>query len=918
MPVQSSREMNSAARLPEPGDPRTLYVVDISGYLFRAFHALPPLSNARGEPTNAVLGVTTMLQKLVADQRPAMLALAFDSRTPSFRHARYAQYKATRTEMPSDLRPQLARVNEVIEAFRFPVFREEGMEADDLIASLVKCALARELSVVIVSSDKDLMQLVGERVWMFDTMRNAVFGPAEVEQKLGVPPGRVRDYLALVGDSSDNVPGVPSIGPKTAAALLNEHGDLDRLYAQLERVERKAVKQKLQEHRDQAFLSRELVSLKDDCALAFDPQALALPEPDLPRLHALFDELAFTRLLAQLPAVAAAASAATPVRAPMEAWPVQVIASDAELGALAEALAQSERFALMCLMEGAHPVSGQLVGLAFAFAGRAAYVPVGHSYLGCPEQLATERVLSRLGSLLEDASREKVSSDAKRDLMALAALGVRLRGVAFDTMLASYLIDPERHSHRLSDIARFELDQPLPDSDKALLERRAEQGALSGNPVDATAQAGGRLTQVTLAARDALRPRLEAAGCAALLADMELPLARVLADVELTGVRVDTQQLLRLSGEIAQQVTALEQRCRQLAGHEFNVGSPRQLEAILFDELKLPVVKRTKTARSTDADVLEELAMLHDLPATILEHRMLSKLKSTYLDALPRQVNPKTRRIHTDFRQAVAATGRLSSTDPNLQNIPIRTEIGRSIRHAFIARDGWQILSADYSQIELRVLAHLSRDRELIAAFTEGADVHHRTARAIFGVDDAGVTREMRGQAKTVNYAVIYGQTQFALARNLRIERSQAASHIKAFFQKYEGVAAYMEAVVEQARTSGQVRTLCGRVRMLPDLLSRDRMKRQAAERIARNTPIQGSAADIIKLAMIAIHDEILRRGLASRMLLSVHDELVFEAPPEERAALEQLVCERMEQVIALDVPLVVDRGWGQSWGTAH
>jgi DNA polymerase-1 len=909
--------MNSPARLPDAGDPRTLYVVDVSGYLFRAFHALPPLSNARGEPTNAVLGVTTMLQKLVAEQRPAMLALAFDSRTPSFRHARYAQYKANRLEMPSDLRPQIARVNEVIEAFRFPTFREDGMEADDLIATLVKCACAHGLSVVIVSSDKDLMQVVGERVWMLDTMRNAVFGPAEVQQKLGVPPGRVRDYLALVGDSSDNVPGVPSIGPKTAAALLDEHGDLDQLYAQLERVERKSVRAKLEEHREQAFLSRELATLKDDCTLSFDPERLRLPEPDLPRLRALFEDLAFTRLITQLPAVAAAAAPVRP-QAPLETWPVEIVSTEPALEALATALEQSERFALLCLMEGAHAVSGQIVGLAFAFTGRAAYVPLNHSYLGCPEQLPEASALARLRGVLEDAVRPKVSSDAKRDLMVLAAAGITLRGVAFDTMLASYLIDPERHTHRLNDIARFELDQPLQDSDKALLERRSEAGELSANPVDATAHAAGRLVQLTLLACDALQPRLAAAGCAPLLADMELPLARVLAHVELTGVRVDTQQLLRLSGKIAEQLVELEQRCRTLAGHDFNVGSPRQLEAILFDELQLPVVKRTKTARSTDHDVLEELAAMHELPATILEHRMLAKLKSTYLDALPRQVNPRSKRIHTDFRQAVAATGRLSSTDPNLQNIPIRTEIGRSIRNAFVAREGWEIMSADYSQIELRVLAHLSHDRELTAAFAEGADVHDRTARAIFGVEQSAVTREMRGQAKTVNYAVIYGQTQFALARNLRIERAKAASYIKAFFQQYEGVAKYMETVVEEARTSGQVRTLCGRIRMLPDLLSRDRMKRQAAERIARNTPIQGSAADIVKLAMIAIHDDIEQRQLQARMLLTVHDELVFEAPPEERTALEQLVCERMEHVVKLDVPLVADRGWGKSWGEAH
>jgi DNA polymerase I len=568
-------------------------------------------------------------------------------------------------------------------------------------------------------------------------------------------------------------------------------------------------------------------------------------------------------------------------------------------------------------MEGAHAVSGHLIGFAFAWGERSAYVPLGHVYLACPEQVDAARAVERLRPVLERDRPQKISADAKREIMVLAARGVALRGVAFDTMLASYLIDPERHAHRFAEIARFDLDEPLDDAQKLLLERRTEPSEISGNTVEATATSAGRIVQLVLRARDVLAPRLDGAG-AKLLAEMELPLSRVLADVELTGVRVDSGRLLALSGEISEQVAILDERCRKLAGHDFNVGSPRQLETILFDELGLPVVKRTKTARSTDHDVLEELAMLHELPAAILEHRMLTKLKSTYLDALPRQVNPKTGRIHTDFRQAVAATGRLSSTDPNLQNIPIRTELGRSIREAFVPRDGFSLFSADYSQIELRVLAHLSRDRELIDAFSHGADVHGRTARAIFGVDEAQVTRDMRGQAKTVNYAVIYGQTQFALARNLRIERGQAASYIKAFFEKYEGVAAYMENIVRQARAEGMVRTISGRVRMLPDLRSNDRVKRQAAERVARNTPIQGSAADIIKLAMIAIHGEIERRALQSRMLLTVHDELVFEAPEAERAELEALVCDRMEHAVQLDVPLVVDKGWGRSWGEAH
>ncbi|MFI5309543.1 MAG: DNA polymerase, partial [Polyangiales bacterium] len=534
------------------------------------------------------------------------------------------------------------------------------------------------------------------------------------------------------------------------------------------------------------------------------------------RLRTLFTELGFTRLLAQLGA-AEEATPAAPAPAATEALPPEIVTSEVALSALVRDLQRAERFALFCLAEGAHPVSARLVGVAFAFdgEGRTAYLPLAHSYLGCPPQLDESRALDGLRAVLDAEKPDKICADAKRDLMLFASRGLVLRGIAFDTMLASYLIDPERHGHGLDDLARFELDQPLDPSEQPLLEHRAGEGSLSGVAVEVLAARAAKLARLTLSAHAALAPKLEAVGCAGLLRDMELPLARVLAEVERTGVRVDTVHLMRLSQQVAEQLVVIEQRCKTLAGRDFNVGSPRQLEAILFDELKLPVTKRTKTARSTDHSVLEDLALLHDLPAAILEHRMLAKLKSTYLDALPKEINPRTGRIHTDFRQAVAATGRLSSSDPNLQNIPIRSEIGRSIRDAFVAREGWQILSADYSQIELRVLAHLSRDAELMDAFGKGADVHTRTARAIFGVDEAGVTREMRGQAKTVNYAVIYGQTEFALARNLRIERGRAARYIHAFFERYAGVAAYMENIVTAARESGEVRTLCGRVRKL-------------------------------------------------------------------------------------------------------
>lgn len=904
-------------KLPAPGDPRALYVIDISGYVFRAYHALPPLQSPQGEPTHAVLGVTTMLQKLIEDQRPALLAIAMDSKGRSFRHQMFPEYKATRQVAPPDLGQQLARLREIIDAFAIPVLHAEGIEADDLIASLAHRAREEGHPVVIVSADKDLLQLVGEDIVMYDTGRNVVYGVEETQAKLGVPPALVRDYLALVGDTSDNIPGVPSVGPKTAVQLLTQFGSLDGIYAGLDQITKKALREKLELHRDKAYLSRDLVALKGELDLGVSIAGLARQPPDNTRLQALFRELGFVRLIQELPEATRTpppASAAEPVTPPP---PAELIATEAQLTALKQRVESAERVLISAVTDDTHAVRAGLVGLVLACDdARPAYVPVGHTYLGHPEQLLLDSVLASLGPGLRADKPRKVCVDLKRDLIVFAQHGIELGGIEFDARLASYLADAERHGHSLRELAA-EFGLPDQSSASAWLGAASKEG--SGQleverATELTAEAAHALTSI----RPRLIKKLSALECEPLLHDLELPLARVLCDMERTGVLVDVPRLARLSGEIAQQLMTLEGRCMELAGHEFNVGSPRQLEAILFDQLKLPVIKRTKTARSTDADVLEELAIHHDLPATILEHRMLAKLKSTYLDALPREIYPKTGRIHTDFRQTVAATGRLSSSEPNLQNIPIRSDVGRQIRDAFVPREGFRILSVDYSQIELRVLAHLSHDPELVSAFSTDTDVHLRTARAIFGVPEPEVTREMRAQAKTVNFAVIYGQTQFALARNLRIERAEASRYIKAFFEQYAGVRQFMAGVVEKARLTGETRTLLGRVRKVPDLLSRNRMQREAAERVVRNTPIQGTAADIIKLAMVTIAKRMAAETKQSKMLLTVHDELVFEAPADEENALEQLVVESMEQALKLDVPLRVDRGWGESWGAAH
>ena len=932
-----------AADLPAAGDAATLYVLDLSGYVFRAYHALPPMSSSKGEPTNAVLGVTQMLLKLVQQQRPRLLAVAMDSRGPSFRKDRYPAYKANRPPPPPDLSQQMERCRQVVEAYGIPTFAQAGAEADDLIATLVHKARERDLKVVVVSADKDLLQLVGDGVLMFDSMRGRVFDAAETEAKLGVPPQQVRDLLALTGDASDNVPGVPSVGPKTAQALLAEFGDLDGIYAHLADVKRVSLRKKLEENRDSAYLSRDLVTLLDRMDLEFDVDALRFGGADTAALRSLFVELEFERLLKELDAAGAkgpsgAAAGADPGDAldargtagtatgpaSASAIPVDILLTTAQLDALAARLraAGALSFYLVCEPDDAR--RGLLVGLAFSSDGeRAAYIPIGHSYLGMPAQLGLGEVLKSLGGLLGDPAYPKRCADLKEATAALKAHGQELVGVDMDTMLASYVLDPERRGHGIEEVARTALDLDVgpaiaPPPARGRGNARQPAGTLSQVPVEDVAGPAGLRAAVVQRATSPLRARAERDGVLSLLTDLELPLAEVLAEMEMIGFRLDVALLVELGKEVDEELHRLEGLCHELAGGPFNVASPRQLETILFDQLGLPVIKKTKTARSTDHAVLEELAPLHALPRTILDHRTLAKLKSTYLDTLPRQIDAKTGRVHTRINQAVAATGRLSSSDPNLQNIPIRTELGARVRNAFIAREGWSILSADYSQIELRVLAHLSGDEALVEAFQQEADVHQRTAQALFGVAAEAVTREMRGQAKTVNFAVIYGQTEFALARNLGIERREAARYIEAFFVKYAGVSRYMEALVEEARSQGEVRTLLGRRRRLPDIHSKNRGLRQAAERIARNTPIQGSAADIMKLAMVRIHRELADRKLESRMLLTVHDELIFEVPPAEREEMADLVREQMARALPLSVPLVVDQGFGASWGEAH
>ncbi len=885
------------ASMPPPGDPSALFIVDISSYIFRAYHALPPLSTSGGEPVHAVKGVADMLLRLIKEQQPARLAIAVDAPGPTFRSELYPEYKATRKETPPDLRQQIERVHDMIAAWGIASLECPGFEADDVIASAVRRGREREYTVIIVSADKDLLQLIEPGVLMYDSMRERVYGEAETIERMGVPPGQVRDLLALMGDSSDNIPGVPSVGKKTAVQLLSQFGDMDGVYAQVEEISRKALKAKLIEHRAQAFLSRDLVSLKTDLEFEFAEERLRINATSPPDLRKLFAELEFTRALAQLepaPAVEGHYGLATD--------------PEAVLATLAAAHESSE-LAIFSVLDGDHASRAPMLGVALCpTEGTACYLP----------QVADRpELLELLRPTLENSLFPKFG-DAKREIAAFAELGITLRGLRFDPTIASYLLDPGRHAHDIADVSRAELDAELSTVATLLGKGRDKKKSLAEVPVAELGQFAAERADYVLRLSHVLRDRMTAPAFRELSEQLELPLAEVLALMERTGVRIDADLLRSMSEQAAQELSALEAKCTELAGQAFNVASPRQLETILFDVLKLPVIKKTKTARSTDQQVLEDLTEHHPLPAAILEHRQLAKLKSTYLDALPRQVHEQTGRIHTLFNQVVAATGRLSSSDPNLQNIPIRTELGRRVRDAFVPEPGFEMMSADYSQIELRVLAHLSQDQELITAYRDDLDVHVRTATALFEMEEHEVDRAMRGQAKTVNFAVIYGQTQFALARNLGIERREAKRYIDAFFARYAGVKQFMDEVVERAREQGYVETMLGRRRALPDIRSRNPHLRAGAERIARNTPIQGTAADIMKRAMVHVARELKRRRARSRMVLTVHDELVFELLPEEKESLASKIKELMEHALELSVPLVVDMGFGPNWGAAH
>lgn len=933
------------------GLPDVVYLVDLSSYLLRAYHAIAPLSSPRGEPTHAIHGTVTMLERLYRERRPAQLAIAMDSGRKTFRKDLYPEYKANRPPAPADLKSQIERSEEIIRAEGIPIFKQDGVEADDLIASATVALRRAGNKVVIVSADKDLMQLIDEGTVLWDTLRNKVFGIPEVEARFGVSPQKLGDLLALMGDSSDNIPGVPSVGPKTAATLLEQYGSLAGIFEHTAEITRKKLRQTLEENREAALLSRQLVELKSDIPLDLTPENLQFGRSerrDLDVLENLFSELGFTRQLAQLregkigiqlaeqrsSSGPAEAREATPPESTTESakptgdsdqrtpqtterggasqTSVQLVCTEDELTALEKRLAQGTwAMEVHTLSPSLH--YGPLVAISVTSETEAYYLPFAHRTVGAPRGSSAEVALPRLLTALDQGNADLVVHHLKR-LVVLCSQGgdVCAPGRAFDTLLASYLLDPEQ-KHDIPTLGQRS-GVHVRDFDEIAKEGR-KRLALDEIAVDLAAPYFAESGRALLAAASAQRERLEESGLADLLGSIEEPLSRLLASMEVRGVLIDTAELARLGGECELTLAALEQEATQAAGKEFNLNSPRQLETILFDDLGLKPIKRTKTSRSTDAQTLEALAEQHCLPEIILRHRQIAKLKGTYIDSLPALVNPQTGRVHGSWEQAVAATGRISSSDPNLQNIPIRSELGRAIRAAFIAPPDHVLVSADYSQIELRVLAHLSKDARLLEAFQTGQDVHTRTAMELFGVSAEGVTREMRTKAKAVNFGVIYGQGESGLAKALKIPRAEAKTFIEAYFDRYEGVRSFMDGVLERARQGEAVSSLLGRRRIVPDIKSGNRARRLAAERVAMNMPIQGSAADILKLAMLKLR---VPPTPGCRMVLTVHDELVFEVPAAELPEAKRLIKTGMETAYELMVPLEVSVGAAANWKEAH
>ena len=920
-------------------DSRRLYLIDGSSYLYRAFHALPPFSNSRGEPTGAVFGVINMLQKFLREAAPTHVAVVFDAPGRTFRDDLFEAYKAHRPPMPDELRSQIAPMLAAVEAMGLPILRIEGVEADDVIGTLARQATDAGMDVVISTGDKDMAQLVNEHVTCINTMTGSTLDRAGVKAKFDVDPDQIVDYLALVGDSADNIPGVPKVGPKTAAKWLARYRTLDALVAHASDVEGK-VGESLRENLEQLELSRKLATIRCDLTLPVATAALEARSADVEKLKALYRQLEFHNHLRALeggataapaPAKGAASGVTTTASAPAEvagagaaiaAQPrhYETVLTMASLEGWLERLERAELFAFDTETTGLDYMSAQIVGVSFCVEpGESAYVPLAHDYPGAPEQLPRALVLERLKPLLADPARAKVGHHAKFDTHILANHGIALAGIRFDTMLESYVLNSVATRHDMDSVAERYLGiRTIHFEDVA--GKGAKQLTFNQVPIETAGEYAAEDSDVTLRLHRVLRPLLEAEPRLVALYDtLEQPLQPVLQRMERRGVLVDREFLRGLSTEFTRRLGELETSAHEAAGGPFNLESPKQLQQILFDRLGIPVVRRTPTGQpSTAEDVLEELAASHPLPRLILDFRSLAKLKGTYTDSLPEQINAATGRIHTSYHQAIAATGRLSSSDPNLQNIPIRTQEGRRIRQAFIAPPGRVLLAADYSQIELRIMAHLSGDEGLLRAFAERRDVHEATAAEMFGVAPDAVTPDQRRAAKAINFGLMYGMSAFGLAARLDIDRGSAARYIERYFERYPGVRRYMDDTRRIAAEQGYVETVEGRRLYLPEIRSRNKQQQQYAERAAINAPMQGTAADIIKRAMLAVDDWIERERAPATLVMQVHDELVLEVDATAIADVRARITELMCAAATLRVPLEVQVGFGNNWDEAH
>ena len=887
---------------------KKLFLIDGSSYIFRAFFAIRSLSTSKGLPTNAIFGFTSMLLKILRDRKPDGVAVVFDTKAPTFRTELYEAYKANRPEMPDDLAVQIPYIKKIVEAFRIPSLEQEGYEADDLIGTLAKRAEQGGLEVVIVSGDKDFLQLVSAKVTVLDTMKDAQKGLREVKERFGVPPERLPDIMGLAGDSIDNIPGVPGIGEKTAVALIKQFGSLDSLLEKVNETDEKGLKKKVKEnliaYKDQALLSRDLATIDIHVPLEVQWADFLLSLPDEEALRPLFTELEFHKFLQEF---------CSQKTVSYENY--HLITEEGKFEQLVASLLEAESFSVDLETTSRDPIIAEVVGLSFSYKPHEAYyIPVGHDYPGVLPQLPASRVLETLKPMLEDSEKGKYGQNIKYDYLVLRRHGVKVSGIACDTMIASYLLDPTKRSHGLEAIAQEYLQHQM------ITYKEVTEKGQGFQKVDLqqAMEYSGEDADVTFLLAEMLMKELEEEGLKDLFLEIELPLVEVLAEMELWGVKIDPELLQEVSKDLEARLWNLQKQVFDLAGEEFNINSTQQLGKILFEKLRLPVIKKTKTGYSTDVGVLQELAKEHELPKVVLEYRSLTKLKSTYVDALPKLINPATGRVHTSYNQTVTATGRLSSSNPNLQNIPIRTEDGRRIREAFVPDDGWWLISADYSQIELRILAHLSGDTTLIEAFQRGEDIHARTASEIFGLAPDKITSEMRREAKVINFGIIYGMSPYGLANELGVEPKVASKYIDGYFNRYQGVKTYLDGILQEAKQKGYVTTLYNRRRYIPEINSSNRAARQFAERTAINTPIQGTAADLIKIAMNRIYRRIRDANLKTKLIMQVHDELVLESPPDEAEKVEQMVKKEMEGVIEMVVPLKVSVERGRNWGTIH